>query len=503
MSLSLSAEQQLQRLQNQIGWVTRISTALSSTYNFEDVISVILAGLVSPTGLGYSQVLYFEYGRDTQLLHGKYALFHESVESIDELARELDEETRFMEQRAEEGESRHPLEKTDKASLEAEAALHSLTSSAQWVTLFQRLNPDNEVTRKLEEMAFPVGARAKRRGGPGATLFELLRYWRTPKALSLQDLGQALPAGLAELLAEYFVLVPLHSQNRLRAVLFVDKRLEDNHPAGKEELRELEWFARQASIAIENVEVSSDLSRAYQELKQLDQMKSNFLSTISHELRTPLTAIGGFVDLILEERVGGINENQRSLLGRVSKNTGHLSRLVNDLIEVAEIAAEGAVEVEMTAVEPLAVLMDTLPKLEQRRRTQDVHVVPVVEEEIPRIYTDERSLGRIYYHLIDNAMKFSAEGGTVEVRFEPKGDTLAVSVCDHGVGIPQENLEHIFTEFYQVDNTLTRKHEGLGLGLAVTKMLLAATHGRIEVESEPGTGSTFTIIYPVYTSREE
>lgn len=157
----------------------------------------------------------------------------------------------------------------------------------------------------------------------------------------------------------------------------------------------------------------------------------------------------------------------------------------------------------MTAVEPLAVLMDTLPKLEQRRRTQDVHVVPVVEEEIPRIYTDERSLGRIYYHLIDNAMKFSAEGGTVEVRFEPKGDTLAVSVCDHGVGIPQENLEHIFTEFYQVDNTLTRKHEGLGLGLAVTKMLLAATHGRIEVESEPGTGSTFTIIYPVYTSREE
>ncbi len=503
MSLSLSPEQQLKRLRNQISWVTRISTALSSTNNLEDVISVVLAGLVSPTGLGYSQVLYFEYDRESHLLRGKYALYHESSESVEELAQELEEETRFMEERAEAGEQANPLERTDEQWLEAEAAMHSLTSSAQWVTLFQRLNPENEVTRKLEKMAFPMGPLKEKAEGESLSLFELLRYWRAPRALSLRDLGGAVPPELAELLPEYFVVVPLHSQKFPRAALLVDRRLEHSRPICKEELREMEWFARQASIAIENVEVSSDLSRAYKELKQLDQMKSNFLSTISHELRTPLTAIGGFVELLVEERIGPINENQRSLLSRVSKNTGHLSRLVNDLIEVAEIAAEGAVEVEMSAVEPLAVLMDTLPKLEQRRRAQEVRIIPVVENVIPRIYTDERSLGLIYYHLLDNAVKFSSEGDTVEVGFEPQDGSLAISVRDRGCGIPKENLEHIFLEFYQVDNTLTRKHEGLGLGLAVTKMLLAATHGRIQVESEPGRGSTFTVIFPVYTGREE
>lgn len=502
MSLSLSPEQQLQRLRNQISWVTRISTALSSTNNFEDVISVVLAGLVAPTGLGYSQVLYFEYDRDTHLLHGKYALFHESRETMAELARELEDETAFMERRAEAAGRDAGPNVADEDFLEEEAALHSLTSSAQWVTLFQRLAPDNEVTNRLETMDFPVGMRA-REEGKASNLFELLRYWRSPKALSLQDLGASVPAPLAELLAEYFVLVPLHSQRTLRAVLFVDRRLEHGHPASKEELRELEWFARQASIAIENVEVSSDLSRAYQDLKQLDQMKSNFLSIISHELRTPLTAIGGFVELIREERVGSINENQRSLLGRVSKNTGHLSRLVNDLIEVAEIAAEGTVEVELGPVEPLAVFLDTLPKLEQRRRTQEVKIIPVVEEQVPRIYTDERAFSRVLYHLIDNAMKFSDEQGTVEVRFQAEGDFLLISVCDEGVGISPENLEHIFQEFYQVDNTLTRGQEGLGLGLAVTKMLLTATHGRIKVDSTPGKGSIFTVIYPIYTGREE
>src|SRR5690606_18961184 len=112
------------------------------------------------------------------------------------------------------------------------------------------------------------------------------------------------------------------------------------------------------------------------------------------------TSMSGFVDLIVDERVGEIGENQRTLLKRVQKNTSHLIHLVNDLIEVAEIEAEGTVEVRMGPVEPLTVLLDTLPRLEQRRRENTVTVEPVIDCEVPMITTDERALGRIFFHLI-------------------------------------------------------------------------------------------------------
>jgi signal transduction histidine kinase len=282
----------------------------------------------------------------------------------------------------------------------------------------------------------------------------------------------------------------------------MDRHLEEHRAFNADDLYELEWFCRQATLAIENIEMHSDLSRAYEELKQLDQMKSNFLSIISHELRTPLTAMTGFLDLILDGRVGEMNENQKTLLARVAKNTHHLNHLVNDLIELAEIEAAGTVETRREPVEPLSLLLDTLPKLEQRRRQKQVQVVPLIECDVPRILADERSVERIYFHLLDNAMKFSPDGAAIEVHFRLENDELCIDFTDHGVGIAPENMKNIFKHFYQVDNTLTRGHEGLGLGLAVTKMLVQANKGRITVNSELGKGSTFTVHFPPHTARE-
>lgn len=493
MSVSMSAEEQLERLRNQINWVTRISTALSSTKNPDDLISVILSGLLAPTGLGYSRVLYFEHDEANSLLHGKHAVFHESEESRQELARELEDEARFME---------HLVAKsTHENLLLEEAHFYSLESSGPWIVLFQRLNLENEITRKIEKMTFSTSSPE---GGPDSgTVFEEVPYWRKPRALSKSGLGERLPAALREILSEHFAMMPMFTMKGLRALLIVDRHLEGDKPIRENERNELAWFGRQAALAVENAEVNADLTKAYQELKQLDQMKSNFLSVISHELRTPLTAMAGFVNLLLEERVGEINENQRTLLARVDKNTGHLVHLVNDLIEVAEVEVEGAVEVRLEAVEPLACLMETLPKLEQRRRRKNVTIAPIVDDDLPRIQTDERSLSRIFFHLLDNAIKFSPEKSEVIVHFRAVDDVVHIDIVDQGVGIAKEHLKKIFTQFYQVDNTLTRGHEGLGLGLAVTKMLLQATHGRIDVKSEDGKGSTFTITYPIYRRRED
>lgn len=493
--LTNSAEAELTRLKSQVEWVTRISTALGAAANLEDVYSIVLAGLVSPKGLSFSQVLLFEHDELHNLLRGKYALFHESLEDASQLAQDMEDEARFIEERAE----RHERDSTE-INLLQEPGLYSLASNIPWITLFQRLNPENEVTAKISRMTFSTFL--ENIAVAGRIVFEEAGFWRHPRCASRTELGCRLPKEIAALLPEHFCFIPICTHKGLRALLIVDRHLEEDRPASRDELAELDWFARQASLAIENVEARSDLAGAYQELKQLDQMKSNFLSIISHELRTPLTSMSGFVDLILEERVGPINENQRTLLSRVTKNTAHLVQLVNDLIEVAEIEAEGTVEVDITSVEPLAVLMNTLPKLEQRRRTNNVRVVPVVEDEIPRILTDERALERIFFHLLDNAIKFSSDGAEVEVHFKTVDDKLHIAFADHGSGIPDENLKHIFKQFYQVDNSLTRGHEGLGLGLAVTKMLINATHGKINVESEVGKGSTFTVIYPTHTPRE-
>ncbi|CAN5452252.1 hypothetical protein BH09SUM1_BH09SUM1_06470 [soil metagenome] len=489
-----TADQQVRHLRNQLGWVTRLSTALSSVDNIEDTISIVLAGLISPTGLGYSQVLYFDHNPIQHILTGKYALYHESQASIFKLAEELEEESHYFETHADEL-FQDGASESDR--LRSEAEMNRLSSQAQWVTLFQKLNTENPESAQLKNMVFQTsqGATTNR----STSLFDEVAYWKTPRATTRARLAGRIPTELSALLPEFFVIAPLATKNGLQALFFLDKHLDGAAPASVGELKELEWFCRQATLVMENIEMNTQLGRAYRELKQIDQMKSNFLSIISHELRTPLTAMTGFVELILEGRVGEINENQRTLLARVSKNTGHLNHLVTDLIELAEIEAAGPVEVRVGPVNPLTVLLDTIPKLEQRRREKNVRVIPAAGGDTPRILSDERALSRILFHLLDNAMKFSPENSEVTVRFIPLDTELSIEISDNGVGIADENIEHIFKHFYQVDNSLTRGHEGLGLGLAVTRMLLKSSHGRIKVESEVGKGSTFCIIYPLFS----
>ncbi len=148
-------------------------------------------------------------------------------------------------------------------------------------------------------------------------------------------------------------------------------------------------------------------------------------------------------------------------------------------------------------VDPLDALMTTLPRLEQRRETNHVGIEPVLTQQIPRVLTEQKALERILYHLLDNAVKFSSNNSTVTVEFEPVETKLNIHVSDQGIGIHSLHLKKIFDYFYQVDNKLTRSYEGLGLGLATTRVLLLATGGEIAVKSTRGSGSVFTITYPI------
>ncbi|MCC5877309.1 MAG: HAMP domain-containing histidine kinase [Candidatus Sumerlaeia bacterium] len=492
MTTPQQADDNVRRMKNQIGWILQLSSALSSKTDIDDIYAILLAGLVAPTGLAYSRVLFFIHDEAQGVLRGHTCLTHESREGMEAIAKELAEEEAFLEER------RVSFMETPASAdpAQAQEELESLSIGVHWVTIHQRIPPENPITDQLRKLTFST--HPTNSGSGRGSIFEEVALWRGPRLGCKDRLGSRLPPALASLLDDEFVIAPLNTQRGLRGLVFADRSL-DSPPRSisRTALRELDWFTSQAALTIDNHEVTTDLSKAYSDLKQLDQLKSNFLSIISHELRTPLTSMSGFVDLILDERVGPINENQRMLLNRVTKNTGHLIHLVNDLIEVAEIEAEGTLEVRLSPIDPLSVLMDTLPKLEQRRRDQKVKVVPEVECDVPTVLSDERALGRIFFHLIDNAIKFSHEKATVSVRFSQHDEELHVEVMDRGVGIAPEDIKFIFQQFYQVDNTLTRGHEGLGLGLAVTKMLIQAIRGRITVDSVVGRGSTFTVILPI------
>jgi len=480
-----------QHLVSQLRCVTRISLALSSAVSVEDVYSVLLSGLISPLGLGYSQAIVFENTAGHCHFVGRYCVALESQGEAEELRADLEAEVNFLTRRKEELLQRGLQ---DESAVEE---LRMLELGSQWVTVFQRLATDSPRSRTVSALVYSENHPQCDPHGRG--LFRQAMLALSPQVIRKRDEEIALPEDLSPLLADEFAMIPLRTNKGLRALILLDRRLTGEAIINPD-LEQLDWFATQGALALQNAELINDLEHAYQELKAVDQLKSNFLSTISHELRTPLTAITGFVDLIRKERVGEVNDGQRDLLERVARNTGHLNNIVTDLIEVAEIEAEGMSDLRIEAVDPLHVLFATFPRLDNRRRDQRVSIEPVMTDSIPAIQCDQRALERIYFHLLDNAMKFSPPDGVVQVEFQRAGTRLRISIHDKGVGIPPDKLQRIFDQFYQVDSSLTRGHEGLGLGLAVTRMLVQATHGDIEVESSPGKGSTFTLSYPLSRS---
>lgn len=478
------------RLQNQIRWVTRLSIALGSTQSVEDVYSVLLSGLLSPSGLGCSRVVALDYDPTTHHFHGRMDVGYESKDAVAQFERDIQDEERALRER------RNSHEETVRLSPEQEPAIYNMYAGAEWLTALNRLGMDDDMARAFGQLNFEVQVR-RREGVPRDILSECI-HWRYPRRLDPEEYQRRLPEEISARLEGTAIAVPIFTQAGLLGILFVDRRFDGGAQVTDEDLEDLGFFANQSALAISNARLIGDLNRALQDLKELDTIKSNFLSTISHELRTPLTAMIGFVDLVAGEKVGPLTPTQETLMSRVQKNTRHMITMVNDLIDIAELQVEGMRDRNLIAIDPLDVLMKTIPQLENRRRDKKGDIDPILPTDgIPKVLSHEDSLRRILYHLLDNAIKFSPGNANVEVIFEARGGVLAISIRDHGIGIPKEKLARIFEQFYQVDNSMTRSQEGLGLGLTVTRMLAQSIKASLKVESEVGRGSTFTVELPL------
>jgi signal transduction histidine kinase/CheY-like chemotaxis protein len=237
--------------------------------------------------------------------------------------------------------------------------------------------------------------------------------------------------------------------------------------------------------------MNDELGELYRKLEAASRAKSDFLANMSHELRTPLNAIIGFSEVLLEQMFGPLNDKQAEYLGDIVTSGRHLLLLINDTLDLSKIEA-GKMELELATFALPAALEDGVTMVRERAVRHGIECSVDAGPGLDEVEADERKVKQVVFNLLSNAVKFTPDGGRVEVRARRVGDRAEVAVADTGVGIDPDDQDRIFQEFQQAG-----QQEGSGLGLALARSLVALHGGRLWVESEPGSGSTFRFTLPV------
>jgi two-component system phosphate regulon sensor histidine kinase PhoR len=235
------------------------------------------------------------------------------------------------------------------------------------------------------------------------------------------------------------------------------------------------------------------------ELRRLQQIRAEFIDNISHELRTPLSTVSLLAETLVRDAdavPGGIPDRMRDRITKIEVETGHLVQMVTELLELSRIEGGGSL-VLLDDVDLARVAAGSTERLRLFAERQGVRLlVDVPEDRLPPVRGDDDRLGQVFVNLVHNAVKFSPGGGEVAVRIRRADGELMASVEDHGVGIPARDLPRIFERFYKVDRARVRGG-GTGLGLSIARHIVEGHGGRIWVDSEEGSGSTFSFALPI------
>ena len=260
---------------------------------------------------------------------------------------------------------------------------------------------------------------------------------------------------------------------------------------------------RTRSFAVASAPVQSEAATAgavmvlhdITEIRRLERARRDFVANVSHELRTPLTAIRGFAETLLE---GALEDsgNRRRFVEIIRDQADRLGRLTEDLLRLAQIEA-GQLQLEFQLADIEAILKPCVETSRVKASQQGLTLEVRSEPGLPMLRCDVRSLQIVLQELLDNAIRYSSSGGTVRVETAREGSEVVLSVTDTGIGIPRADQDRIFERFYRTDPARSRESGGTGLGLSIAKHLIESHCGRIEVDSEVGKGSTFSVFLPV------
>jgi PAS domain S-box-containing protein len=257
----------------------------------------------------------------------------------------------------------------------------------------------------------------------------------------------------------------------------------------------LRWLMRDITARKKAEETLRKTQLQNLQLQENARLKSHFLAIMSHELRTPMNAIVGFSQLLLRQQNSPLAKNQQSMVERIFSNGKHLLKLIEDILQAAKIEAN-SLELIPQDFNLIELINDIKAEYDSlvKQKNLDFEVSLNLTNSI--VVNDSDRLRQILVNLLSNAIKFTEIGYIKIAVWELPLDQIAIAISDTGIGIAQENIEHIFTEFHQVNQTITRQHGGTGLGLAISDRLVKLMGGKIEVESKLNQGSTFTITLP-------
>ncbi|HQX01838.1 MAG TPA: response regulator, partial [Anaerolineales bacterium] len=247
----------------------------------------------------------------------------------------------------------------------------------------------------------------------------------------------------------------------------------------------------------EQKNVEGTLQRANLEMERAMRTKDEFLANMSHELRTPLNSILGISESLEEQIVGNLNEKQLRYIGIVKESGRHLLELINDILDISKIEA-GRMELDLHNVSVEKLCQSSLRMIKELAQKKNLKVAFEVIGPVDVVLGDERRLKQSLVNLLSNAVKFTPADSHIglEVCGHPQENEVTFTVWDKGVGIAREDIQYLFKPFVQLDSGLTREYQGTGLGLALVAQMMRLHGGRVELESEVGEGSRFTITLP-------
>ncbi len=286
-------------------------------------------------------------------------------------------------------------------------------------------------------------------------------------------------------------------------------------PFNTEDATCFQTLVRQVSLPIRSASLYQEIKETNRKLEKLERLKSDFISIVSHELRTPLTAIKNAMDIILSGKAGDISENVEKFVTMGRRNTTRLSGIINDLLDISKIEA-GKMDFKFSLISINPVIEYVKSNLTEMAKEKKLEIKYTPMSEDVEIFADSNRLEQVLTNLVSNAIKFTPDSGIIEIStrvinardiqydhcFEEeikrlRGSYLQVCVEDKGIGIERKDLNHVFDKFAQIENPLSRKVGGSGLGLPIAKQLMEAHNGAIWCDSEISKGSRFYFVIPI------
>lgn len=302
--------------------------------------------------------------------------------------------------------------------------------------------------------------------------------------------------------AEDVLFVPLYTKDgEVIGYLSVDDPV-DRRPPTRETIEMLEILATHAVVALQNAALYERLSDSLEQLEEateraeeLNRMKSSFVSTVSHELRTPLAAVLAYTEGLVQQLGTANVARQREFLKVIRDQGEKLKRLIESILDLSQLES-GRIRMHRGAFNVVALLKEVAEDLKRAAEPRRLSVETDAEAPELIVEADRDLVRRVLHQLGSNAVKFTPDGGRVTLRCSGVGRAVRLDVEDSGIGIPREELDKIFDQFYQVDGSLSREYPGVGLGLSIARSIVEWHGGEILVDSEVGKGSRFTVVLP-------